>query len=57
MNDTRISFPSTKAEALALEYAKLKADSNTTAEQFVNLYQNAYKQIHEALNQSSKWSY
>ena len=57
MRDTRISFPSTKAEALALEYAKLKADSSTTAEQFVNLYMNAYREIHEALIKSQKWNY
>lgn len=57
MNDTRISFPSTKAEALALELAKLKATSETTAEEFVNLYQTAYKQIHDALSAQSKWTY
>lgn len=57
MSDTRISFPSTKAEALALEYAKLKADASTTAEQFVNLYLNAYREIHEALNNLQKRNY
>lgn len=54
MNDTRISFPSTKAEALALEYAKLKADPSMTVEQFVKLYVDAYSRVHEALNQSRK---
>lgn len=57
MNNTQIAFPSTKAEALALEYAKLKADSSTTAEQFVNLYINAHREINEALIKSQKWNY
>lgn len=57
MNDTRISFPSTKAEALALELAKLKASDKTTAEEFVNLYQDAYRQIHEALKSQAKTLY
>lgn len=57
MNDTRISFPSTKAEALALEFAKLKVTSETTVEEFVNLYQDAYRRVHEALRSQTKTMY
>ena len=48
MDDVKLEvFPSTRNEALALEYAKSKLKEQITPEEFAEAYRIAYKQIKE----------
>lgn len=42
-------FPSCRAEALALAYAKEHLTENTTPEEFTRIYMDAYKRINDEL--------
>lgn len=42
-------FPSSRAEALALAYAKAHLTEETTPEEFTRIYKDAYKRINEEL--------
>lgn len=44
------TFPSTRAEALALEYAKSKLTETTTPEKFAENYLVAYEKIKDQIS-------